>query len=133
MAGSQGLNVDSEFWNSLNDEEKIVFLHGAYKGLSESLQVMGKEAERQKGRDPYWVPPFVHERTARHLKEYFSDTLGFDYQTMAGLLDAFYANPDNSHIDVMSALHILMLHHDGHVRRANEMLLMKQREVLKDR
>lgn len=130
---SQQAGSDSEFWHSLTSDEKIVFLQGVYKGLSESLRVMEEGAVREKSRDPYWVPPFVHERTAQHLKEYFSDTLGFDYQTMAGLLDAFYANPDNGHIDVMSALHILMLHQDGYVRRANEMLLMKQREALKDR
>ncbi|MFQ6616174.1 MAG: hypothetical protein ACE5HZ_05320 [Fidelibacterota bacterium] len=129
----QGLDRDSEFWNSLNDGEKIVFLQGVYTGLFESLQVMGEEASRQKDRDPYWIPPFVHERTTRQVKEYFSDTLGFDYKTMSGLLDAFYSNPDNGDIDVMSALHILMLHQDGHIRRANELLLMKQRETLKDR
>lgn len=130
---SQDLMQDSEFWNSVELEEKIAFLKGVYTGLGKSLEVMGKEAARQEDRDPHWVPPFVHERSAYLLREFFSDTLGFDYKTLADLLDVFYANPDNIHIDVMSALHILALHQNGHLRRANEMLLMKQREALKDR
>lgn len=122
---------DRDFWQSLDEGERVVLIQGVYRGLTESLEIMGEEAIRQRNRDPYWTPPFVHEYSAKRLKEYYSENVGYDYALIAGLVDAFYSNPDNAHIDIMYALHVIMLHQEGETTRANELLLLKQKEVLK--
>lgn len=122
-----------DFWQSLDENERIVFIEGVYVGLHESLNVMNEEAVRQKNQDPYWAPPFVHSHSARRLKEYFPAEKDFDYGLIVGHLDAFYSNPDNAHIDIMYSLHVITLNQAGQTRRANELLLLKQKEVLKGR
>ena len=124
---------DREFWQSLNEQEKVIFLQGIYAGLSKGLDVIGEEAARQKARDPFWTPPFALENSTNRLKEYYSEKIGFDYTTIAKLLDAFYSNPDNAHIDILYALRVLMLYQNGQQRRANELLLLKQKEFLRGR
>ena len=124
---------DRDFWQSLDENERIVFIKGVYSGLTESLRILSEEAIRQKNQDRYWVPPFVHEYSTRRLKEFYAEEIGYDYVLIAGLLDAFYSNPDNAHIPIMHALQIIILHQAGETRRANELLLIKQKEVLKGR
>ncbi|MEE9166260.1 MAG: hypothetical protein V3U24_02185 [Candidatus Neomarinimicrobiota bacterium] len=122
-----------DFWESLDANERIAFVEGVYSGLGESLKVMNEEAMRQRKQDRFWVPPFVHEHSARTLREYFPVDQDLDYTLVAGHLDAFYSNPDNAHIAVMSALFIIMLHQAGETRRANELLLVEQKKALKGR
>ncbi|MFQ6673771.1 MAG: hypothetical protein ACE5GH_03165 [Fidelibacterota bacterium] len=124
---------DSEFWHSLEQNEKVAFVQGVYTGLAQSLEILRTEGARQKHQDPYWSPPFVHEHSAQRLKEYYLKEGSFDYTQAVDLLDAFYTNPDNAHVDIMVALHILMLHQNGETRRANELLLLKQRDTLEGR
>ncbi len=61
------------------------------------------------------------------LNEFYSKRESEDYELFISLMDAFYSNPDNTHIPVMDALHIIMLHESGERTRANELLLRKQR------
>ena len=134
MAAPQpGQTDDRDFWLSLGEDEKVAFVKGVYTALNTSLQILGAEAARQKSQDPYWVPPFVHQNSAHRLREFYGDPSQTDYLTIARRIDAFYSNPDNAHIDIMYALRILMLHEAGEVQRANELLLIKQKEVLKGR
>ena len=123
---------ESDFWQSLNDSGKVLFLQGLYTGFTESLLTLQGEAVRQKREDAYWSPPFSHENSAKRMKEYYADEMP-DHEVIAAFLDAFYSNPDNLHIELLDALHIVMLHQNGKIRRANELLLMKQMELLKGR
>lgn len=118
---------DSEYWSELSSDQKVTFIKGIYTGVARSLQILNEEAARQQKRDPYWAQPFVHENSIKRLNEIYSEKIGHDFEWMVALLDAFYSNPDNSHIPVMDALHILMLHESGETTRANELLLRKQR------
>jgi len=124
---------DSDFWQSLDEEERVIFVKGVYTGLAESQKILSEVAIQQKKQDPFWVPPFVFDYSMHRLKEYDTETIEDDYILIAKLLDAFYSNSDNAFINVMDALRILILHQTGEVRRANELLLLKQREVLKGR
>ncbi|MDP6457254.1 MAG: hypothetical protein QF613_03135 [Candidatus Marinimicrobia bacterium] len=123
---------ESDFWQSLSDSGKVLFLQGLYTGFTESLNILQQEALRQKREDAYWSPPFSHENSAKRLKEYYADEMPA-YEVIAAFLDAFYSNPDNLHIEFLDALHIVMLHQNGKIQRANELLLMKQKELLKGR
>ncbi|MBC8174271.1 MAG: hypothetical protein H8E82_01245 [Candidatus Marinimicrobia bacterium] len=124
---------ESDFWLSLDMKEKVIFLQGVYKGLTKGLVVMENEVKRQEANDPFWRSPFVLENSAATLNEYFSEKIGYDYEQIAVLLDLFYSNSDNTHIDLMYALRVIMLHQDGEQHRANELLLIKQKEVLEGR
>ena len=124
---------DCDFWQSLDEKEQIVYVKGIYTGLSESLKILREEAIRQKTQDPYWVPSFVLDYSNSKLKEYYSEEVDYDYVLIAKLLNAFYSNPDNIHIRIMDGLQILILHQAGETRRANELLLIKQKELLKGR
>lgn len=118
---------DSEYWSALTSDQKVIFIKGIYTGVARSLQIMSEEGDRQKKRNPYWAQPFVHENSIERLNEFYSQRESEDYELFISLMDAFYSNPDNTHIPVMDALHIIMLHESGERTRANEILLRKQR------
>lgn len=131
--GRLGFSQDvlgKEYWQSLSENEKVSFITGVYSGFTESLDIMGHEAKRQQKKDKYWTSPFSLEKSAIDIKEYYSPKIGYDYELITKLLDAFYTNPDNDQIELIFALHILILHQEGEVRRANELLLHKQKEYL---
>ena len=67
------------------------------------------------------------------MNEFYSHEAESDYKLLISSMDAFYSNPDNTHIPVMDALHIIMLHESGEQIRANELLLRKQRERFEGR
>jgi hypothetical protein len=124
---------DSVYWSNLSEDQKVVLLQGIYTGVARSLQIMSEETNRQEKRDPYWAQPFVLENSIKRLNEFYTQEAESDYKLLLSLMDAFYSNPDNSHIPVMDALHIIMLHESGEQIRANKLLLRKQRERFEGR
>jgi hypothetical protein len=96
------------------------------------MRILGQEAARMRRQDKYWSPPFSHENSAKRMSEFFTDPMP-EYVEIAGMIDALYESPDNQHIALETAIHILMLHHGGKEQRANTLLLREQKRVLKGR
>ena len=100
--------------------------------MHESTVILKMEVNERLSNDPYWRPPLELDRTARKLKNYLHTDPNYDYNQLTDLIDIFYTNPDNNQIDLLTAMKILMLHENGKKQHANELLLMKQKEYLKD-
>lgn len=122
----------AEFWQGISAEAKVVFVQGLDVAFNRSMAILNEEIARQKSRDSYWRTPFELERSKDLIKEHFSPRVGRNYELVARLLDAFYSNPDNAPIDVVSAHRVVMLHNAGEVERANRLLLELQKGYLKD-
>ena len=116
----------------MNNSEKYSFIQGFLTGMHESTVILKMEVNERLSNDPYWRPPLELDRTARKLKNYLHTDPNYDYNQLTDLIDIFYTNPDNNQIDLLTAMKILMLHENGKKQHANELLLMKQKEYLKD-
>tara|TARA_Y100000590_G_scaffold430793_1_gene544858 strand:+ start:17124 stop:17582 length:459 start_codon:yes stop_codon:yes gene_type:complete len=123
---------DYAFWSSLEDDKKVSFVQGYYTGLARGMKILKQEATRMRRQDKFWSPPFSHENSAKRMSEFFTDPMP-EYSEIAGMVDALYESPDNHHIVLETAIHILMLHHGGEEKRANTLLLREQKRVLKGR
>ncbi len=124
--------LDKTYWESMNQTEKFSFIQGFLTAIHESTVILKNEVNERLSHDPYWRPPLELDRTARKLKDYLHTDPDYDYTQLTNLIDIFYTNPDNNNIDLLTAIKILVLHENGKKQHANEMLLMKQKEYLKD-
>ncbi len=121
---------DHAFWSHLEDDKKVAFVQGYYTGLARGMKILGQEATRMRRQDKFWSSPFSHENSAKRMSEFFTDPMP-PYAEIARMIDALYESPDNHHIELETAIHILMLHHGGKEKRANTLLLREQKRVLR--
>lgn len=125
-------DVDYNFWSELEHDSKVAFIQGYYMGLGRSMRILRQEASRMRRQDKFWSPPFSHENSAKRISEFFPDPMP-NYEEIPKMIDALYESPDNHHISIEMAVHILMLQYGGQEQRANSLLLREQKRLLKGR
>lgn len=120
----------ADYWNSLDQSDKIAFVNGAYGAISSMKAHHLREVKKQYNQQPGWIEPYYIERFYEIVDEHLSQNVGYDLVLITRHMDALYAGYDNSNISLIEALRIVSLSQDDEQKKADLLLLKAQRKFL---
>ncbi len=120
--------LPSDYWNHLNNGEKISFISGAYSAASALKTHHQRQVKEQYLGNDNWIQPYYIDRYYEIIDEHISKSVKGRIDIIAKAMDAFYSNSDHNHIPVIEAIRIVSMVQDGKNQKANLYLLKAQRK-----
>jgi len=120
----------ADYWNDLNDAEKISFVNGAYAAASAMKMHHKHQVKQQYIGNDNWIQPYYMDRYYEIIDEHISKYVEGNIDLIAKAIDAFYSNSDNADIPVIEAMRIVSMAQDGENKKANLYLLKAQRKYI---
>lgn len=121
----------AQYWQSLSEKEKLIFINGAYAMASRLRGHLQHEVNQQRMKVPGWTSPYFVERYYEIIDEHVSTAVQYDLTIIVKHMDALYANSDNERIPIIEALRVVSLAQDGYQKQADLYLLKAQQKYAK--